>query len=95
MRFYSFSLRKKRKYAAYLELCTALQLLEVQNVLDKWTEALDLGYSIDCVYMDYQKAFDTVPHKRLHVHNKLTSYGINEQLMAWIDSFLSNRVQQV
>jgi hypothetical protein len=49
---------------------TTLQLLEV---LDKWTEALDLGYSIDCIYMDYQKAFDTEPHKRLH--NKLTSYG--------------------
>jgi hypothetical protein len=29
------------------------------------------------------------------MHNKLTSYGINEQLIAWIDSFLSNRVQQV
>ena len=43
--------------------------------------------------MDYQKAFDTVPHKRLH--SKLTSHGINEQLIAWIDSFLSNRVQQV
>ena len=28
-------------------------------------------------------------------HNKLTSYGINEQLIAWIDSFLSSRVQQV
>jgi hypothetical protein len=41
------------------------------------------------VYMDYQKAFDTVPHKRLHVHNKLTSCGINEQLIAWIYSFLS------
>jgi hypothetical protein len=48
MRFYSFSLRKKRKYAAYLELCTALQLLEVQNVLDKWTEALDLGMMLTC-----------------------------------------------
>jgi hypothetical protein len=43
--------------------------------------------------MDYQKAFDALPHKRLH--NKLTSYGIHEQLIAWIDSFLSKRVQQV
>ena len=41
---------------------TALQLL---RVLDEWTEALDNGSDIDCVYMDYQKAFDTVPHNRL------------------------------
>jgi hypothetical protein len=29
---------------------TTLQLLEV---LDKWTGAMDMGYEIDCVYMDY------------------------------------------
>jgi hypothetical protein len=80
----------KKQYGFISGSSTALQLLEV---LDNWTEALDLGYSIDCIYMDYQKAFDTEPHKRLH--NTLTSYGINEQLIAWIDSFLSNRVQQV
>jgi hypothetical protein len=70
----------KKQYGLIAGRSTALQLLEV---LDKWTVALYLGYSIDCVNIDYQKAFDTVPHKRLH--NKLTSYGINEQLIAWID----------
>jgi hypothetical protein len=58
----------KKQYGFISGRSTALQLLEV---LDKWTDALDLGYSIDCVYMDYQNTFDTVPHKRLH--NKLTS----------------------
>jgi hypothetical protein len=80
----------RKEYGFISGRSTALQLLEV---LDKWTGALDLGYSIDCVYMDYQKAYDAVPHKRLH--NKLASYGIHEQLIAWIDNFLSNRVQQV
>ena len=80
----------KKQYGFISGPSTALQLLEL---LDKWTDALDLGYSIDCVYMDYQKTCNTVPQKRLH--NKLTPYGINEQLIAWIDSFLSNRVQQV
>ena len=37
---------------------TALQLLKV---MDTWTEALDRDLAIDCIYMDYQKAFDTVP----------------------------------
>ena len=50
---------------------TSLQLLEV---LDKWTEALDNGHYVDCIYMDFQKAFDKVPHKRLL--EKIKSYGI-------------------
>ena len=33
--------------------------------MDEWTESLDKGINIDSVYMDYQKAFDTVPHRRL------------------------------
>ena len=41
---------------------TTIQLI---RVLEEWTEALDAGVGVDCVYMDYQKAFDTVPHRRL------------------------------
>ena len=50
---------------------TVLQLL---NVIDSWTKALDRGESVDVVYLDFMKAFDTVPHKRLI--GKLKSYGI-------------------
>ena len=49
-----------RQYGSISGRSTSLQLL---NVLDKWTEALDNGNSIDVVYMDYMKAFDTVPHR--------------------------------
>ena len=38
---------------------TTLQLLEV---LDKWTEAIDDGLEVDCIYTDFMKAFDKVPH---------------------------------
>ena len=47
-------------------------------VLDKWREALDKGLAIDCIYMDFQKAFDTVPHKRLQ--GKWKTYGISWEL---------------
>ena len=47
------------------------QLIEV---LDDWTEQLDNKNAIDTIYLDFQKAFDTVPHQRLI--NKLQSYGI-------------------
>ena len=40
------------------------QLLEV---LDKWTEAIEQGDSVDAIYLDFAKAFDTVPHQRLLV----------------------------
>ena len=33
--------------------------------LEKWTQALDEGFGVDVLYLDYRKAFDSVPHKRL------------------------------
>ena len=69
---------------------TALQLLKV---MDTWTEALDRDLSIDCIYMDYQKAFDTVPHRRLL--GKLQTYGIRGNIHHWITDFLMGRQQQV
>ena len=69
---------------------TVIQLLKV---LDEWTKSLDDGKSVDCIYMDFKKAFDTVPHRRLL--KKLESYGINGNVLRWVKAFLSNRVQQV
>ena len=80
----------KKQYGFISGRSTSLQLLEV---LDKWTEALDMGHTIDCIYMDYAKAFDTVPHRQLIY--KLSKYGINTKTMSWIKSFLSKRIQQV
>ncbi|KAK3089529.1 hypothetical protein FSP39_004304 [Pinctada imbricata] len=76
----------KKQYGFMSGRSTALQLL---SVLEKWTNALDEGNPVDCIYMDFQKAFDTVPHRRLI--SKLKSYGIDENLITWISSFLSNR----
>ena len=73
-----------RQYGFISGRSTQLQLLEV---LDKWTEALD-GHSIDCVYMDYAKAFNTVPHRLLLC--KLSKYRINPKAVSWIENFLGN-----
>ena len=32
--------------------------------LDEWTRALEDVYNIDVIYLDFTKAFDTVPHHR-------------------------------
>jgi hypothetical protein len=61
--------------------------------IEEWTEALDKGHEIDCVYTDFSKAFDTVPHQRLLI--KLKAYGICDQIIKWIESFLVNRRQRV
>ena len=69
---------------------TVLQLL---NVMDVWTNAIDKGDSIDTVYLDFTKAFDKVPHNRLM--SKMNSIGFNTETLHWIKAFLSDRVQQV
>jgi hypothetical protein len=43
--------------------------------------------------LDFSKAFDTVPHKRLL--KKLVSYGINGNILSWLEAWLTQREQQV
>ena len=47
----------------------------------------------DIIYLDFKKAFDTVPHKRLLI--KLKAHGIGDQLCSWVDNWLTNRKQRV
>ena len=50
---------------------TVLQLI---TILDTWIYELDRGHHIGVIYMDFKKAFDTVPHKSLT--SKLKSHKI-------------------
>jgi len=45
------------------------------------------------VYLDYRKAFDSVPHRRLI--EKLKSFGIDGKLLKWMDDFLTSRTMKV
>jgi len=45
------------------------------------------------VYLDFHKAFKTVPHK--HLLSKLRGYGIQGNLLSWIEAFLTRRKQRV
>ena len=51
------------------------------ETLENWTKALDEGYGLDVVFLDYKKAFDSVPHQRLI--DKLKSFGVNGKLLKW------------
>ena len=48
---------------------------------------------VDAIILDFAKAFDKVPHKRLLA--KLDFYGIRGPLLQWITAFLTNREQRV
>ena len=66
---------------------------QLLTVIDQWTKALDQGQPIDVVYLDFAKAFDSVPHKRLLC--KLSGHGIRGKLLKWVEAFLTNRWQRV
>ena len=48
---------------------------------------------IDTIYIDFRKAFDSVPHNELLV--KLWNIGITGTLWSWLNSYLSNKPQCV
>ena len=53
--------------------------------------ALDNHKSALCIFVDFQKAFDTVPHKLLL--KKLEFYGIRGRVLDWFENYLSDRTQ--
>ena len=69
---------------------TTLQLL---NAIDDWTKNIEEGIETDVIYMDFQKAFDKVPHHRLLT--KLEAYGVKGKALRWINAFLKGRKQRV
>ena len=54
-------------------------LTNLLEVLEAWTRILDSGYGVDVIYLDYKKAFDTVPHGRLL--QKLSTFGIHDSTL--------------
>ena len=68
-------------------------LTNLLTFLDRVTEELDKGGSVDVIYLDFAKAFDKVPHHRLL--RKLEGYGVSGSVLAWIKGWLLNRWQRV
>ena len=58
--------------------------------ITKW---VDEGSPVDVIYLDFQKAFDKVPHQRLIL--KLKSRGMGNGIINWIKQWLTDRKQRV
>ena len=78
------------QYGFQKGLSTCHLLLE--SVQD-WAKALEGRDSCHCLFLDFAKAFDSVPHQRLLL--RLQSLGISGQLLRWTCSFLTTLSQRV
>ena len=58
--------------------------------ITKW---VDEGSPVDVIYLDFQKAFDKVPHQRLIL--KLKSHGMGNSITNWIEQWLTDRKQMI
>ena len=56
-------------------------------------KSFDSKIKSDLIILDFSKAFDTAPHRKL-LH-KLNNYGIRGNTLRWLSSFLTQRKQQV
>ena len=69
--------------------CLTQLLYHTQNIHNQ----LLTNDSIDSIYLDYAKAFDKIDHGILM--KKLKFYGVPNQYLTWINSFLTDRNQVV
>jgi len=60
---------------------------------DGMTGWVDEGRAVDVFYLDFSKAFDTVPHNILL--GKLRKCGLHEWSVRWIENWLNGRAQSV
>ena len=60
-------------------------LTNLLEFLEEVTDAIDKGKPFECIYLDFAKAFDKVPHLRLI--KKLKAHGVDENVTKF-DFFL-------
>ena len=63
------------------------------TVIHEWASVLNVHGQVDVVFLDFAKAFDSVPHERLLL--KAAYYGIRNKANIWLRSFLTGRNQRV
>ena len=61
--------------------------------LEDATRSVDEKSPVDVLYLDFSKAFDTVPHQRLLI--KMKSLGVDSKTISWIGNWLHSRTQRV
>ena len=68
-------------------------LTNVLCFFEEITKWVDEGSPVDVTYLDFQKAFDKVPHQRIIL--KLKSHGMGNSIINWIELWLNDRRERV
>lgn len=68
-------------------------LTNLISFYDKVTCLVDEGQAVDVVYLNFSKAFDTVPHNILV--GKLAACGLDGYILHWVKHWLDGRAQRV
>jgi len=67
-------------------------LTNLLEYLEFVSSYIDRGIPVDVVYLDFQKAFDKVPHRRLLA--RVESMGISGMVSRWIENWLKDGEQR-
>jgi len=62
-------------------------LTSLISFYDQVTHLVDEGEAVDVVYLDFSKAFNTVPHSILM--EKLAAHGLDGCTLCWIKNWLN------
>ena len=76
---------------AYMEGRSTLS--EILSCYDDWTKSRNNRKPTDIAFLDFSKAFDSVPHERLLF--KLERHGIDGRALQRFRNFLTDRMQCV
>ena len=84
------SILSSNQYGFRAKFSNVDQLISTYNEI---TRLVDHNKTVDLVFFDYSKAFDSVPHRILL--DKLYSIGVRGEILHWIRSFLIGRTMKV
>ena len=65
----------------------------VLSLTHEWLMKLDVNQEISCIFFDFKKAFDSIPHALLM--GKLDLLHLPQFILSWLDSYLTKRQQRV
>ena len=69
--------------------CSSQLITHLRNIFEHQIN----GKEVDCIYLDYSRAFDRVDHNLLL--KKLNAINIKDNYLRWIKNFLTGRSQKV